>query len=571
MTRAVLLVDENDERRQALAEAFADRGVPLLQVRDAFDAMASLGRADFAAVVLGSQRQELTLRGLAQLARRRHPAVRLVVIRPGSSDASGVAARLGVSVDVIAEEEAADVSAGRVLELMSAPVDPFAAQPTTDEVSLSVDRALQAAAEGASPADAFDGDAEVTRPDAELAELSPPAVWDAPTFVAHKRSQGGAASAERSPPPSSHEPLLEGVFEEHTGPALLMGIFAQDLTGVLEVSGGAARGTLYFHKGEPVAADHPEGNQGLLADLEARALVPAALDIRFVPEGELLATLVAAGNVTGAAMHAFLGGFVRERLFELVGQREGTYRFVEDRRFLDVAPLVRMNPFGIILERRRQHTLPITLQEEHDLMLDRWIAPRPALRLAAEKLRPFTRGRRVDDIIGSGTSVRAFLSALGLEQLMGALVLATLVDALLVDLVAPPARAPAPAPVELAAAPPPRATPPPASEPVGETDAALREEILSLYMRLKPVSHPRQLLGVPVWADGQAVVEAYRRRMRELDPRRIPPGNARAPLVAKVEELRAKVMKAMEALQFQSGARPGAPLPDVPSDEGAPT
>src|SRR5690606_36668508 len=99
-----------------------------------------------------------------------------------------------------------------------------------------------------------------------------------------------------------------------------------------------------------------------------------------------------------------------------------------------------------------------------------------------------------------------------------------------------------------------------------------REEILSLYMRLKPVSHPRQVLGVPVWAEQGAIEAAYQRRMQELDPRRIPEGPSREMLVARIEELRAKVIRAMEAIQFQQGARPGSPLPPVqgPGDDSNP-
>jgi CheY-like chemotaxis protein len=565
MTRAVLLVDEHDERCRAVAAALGERGVPVLQVRDAFDAMASLGRADFGALLLGTQRRELTLRGLAQLARRRHPAVRIIMIRPAFIEANTVAATLGVAVDVIDDTTSPLEAAARVITLMSTPQDPFE-EPSTAEVSCALHEVPDAAAKEAFGA-GFTEEAEPTTPDML------DAVWDAPTFVAHQKSHQAAPSAPR-PSPLLREPLLEGVFTVQTGPALLMSIFAQDLTGRLEVSGGAAKGTLYFHRGEPTAADHPEGNEGLIKELESRSLVPAALDIRFVPDGELLSTLVAAGNVTGEAMYAFVAGFVRGRLLELVGQQEGTYRFIEDRRFLVVAPLVRMNPFGIILERRREDTRPDALQAEHDRMIVQWISPRPALRLAAEKLRAFTRGKRVDDVIGSGTSVRAFLAAIGLDELMGALVLATLVDALLVELVPPPTHAPAPAPVDLAP-PPPSVSPRPASPqpleepsaPESEAARALREEILNLYMRLKPVSHPRQVLGVPVWADRRAAIEAYQRRMRELDPRRIPEGPSRELLLARVEELRAKVMHAMRALQYQGGARPDAPLPDITSGE----
>src|SRR5690606_22735865 len=162
-----------------------------------------------------------------------------------------------------------------------------------------------------------------------------------------------------------------------------------------------SKGCRYFYRGEPVAADHERGDAGLLDELERHDLVPSSLDIGFVPEGELLATLVTAGNVTGEAMHRFVGDFVRRRLFDVVLRGRGRYRFVDDARFLEHAPLLHVDLPALLAEWERSRSLP---------------------------------------------------------------------DA-------------APAPVAL------------------DEDARVREEVLNLYMRLKPLSHPRQVLGVPLWAD----------------------------------------------------------------------
>lgn len=579
MTKAVLLVDDNDRRRGEVRAELDARRVPVLEVKDAFDAMAALGRAEFGAVVLGQNRRRLSLPGLCHLARRRHPNIRLIVLAAALVEPHTVHASMGLPVDVLDADLPPGGIAAQVLTLMARPLDPFEPQPTTDQVERAIADAIAEAAADEAPA--VDPN-ENTQPSARrpvapasdhdtVPDVTPP-VWDAPTLTSRSRS------TPATPTRATSEPLLEGVLDDDTGTALLMGVFAQELTGRLDITGGAAAGTLYFYRGEPVAADHADGNEGLLADLEKHNLVPESLDIRLVPEGELLATLVAAGNVTGEAMHRFVGGVVRRRLLELVMQRDGTYRFLEDRRFLDSAPLLRVNPFGIMLERRKSMTLPPDLQGQYDDIAGCFVTPRPALRLAGEKLRPFVRGARVDELIGTGIRVSELLRKAGLDELMGTLLVLTLQDGRLIEVSgALPQAGSVPAPVILADPPPPPALPEislPELEPVAATggevatptkesdeEARVREEVLNLYMRLKPLTHPRQVLGVPVWADKQAVEAAYQRRLQELDPRRIPEGPSRDMLAARIEELRAKVIRAMEVVQYQQGARPGAPVP----------
>ena len=72
-------------------------------------------------------------------------------------------------------------------------------------------------------------------------------------------------------------------------------------------------------------------------------------------------------------------------------------------------------------------------------------------------------------------------------------------------------------------------------------------------MRLKPLSQPRQVLGVGVDADEAAVAAAYHHRLSELDPRRIPEGSAQHILAQRVEELRRKVTSAYQTLMLQVG------------------
>jgi curved DNA-binding protein CbpA len=73
-------------------------------------------------------------------------------------------------------------------------------------------------------------------------------------------------------------------------------------------------------------------------------------------------------------------------------------------------------------------------------------------------------------------------------------------------------------------------------------------------MRLKPLSQPRQILGVSLDADEAAIDAAYRQRMIELDPERIPEGSARHILMTRIEELRQKVTGAWNTLKLSFGA-----------------
>jgi len=589
MQLAVLLADENASRRGAMRDALDRHRVPALQVSDAFEAMAALGRAEFGCLVIGDGRRRLSLRGLCHLARRRHPNLHICVLLPPLADEASARASLGVPVTVfdgaLGEEELVE----RIVALMKTPLDPLAEQPSVAAVD-------QAIAEAYADAEGPPAGAEATvapTPDPEPAPdvpMSPQTLVTAPPTAeappgdtlpdVAARPEWEAPSFGRPRKASRVDALLEGVLDAETAPALLMGIFAQELTGRLEISGGHGEGTLYFYCGEPVAADHVRGNAGMLEELEARDLVPAGLDIRFVPEGELLATMVTAGNVTGGAMMTFVLEHVRHRLLELAMQHEGTYRFIEDARFLDVAPLVRVNPFDVVLQTRRDTTMPTEVQTRADEIAAWWIAPRPALRLAAGKLSPFIGDRAIDEIIGECTKVKDFLDAARLDEISGTLLLDTLVSARLVELTPrKPAPRLVPEVVRLGDSQPnlrppqlhvPEASsgPVPAAAPDSLEEAALREEVLSLYMRLKPLSHPRQVLGVALHADTASVEAAYRSRMQELDPRRVPEAMTdREALVARISELRAKVMNAMEALQYQAGAPAGAALPSVTSDD----
>jgi hypothetical protein len=589
MSQPVLLVDENTSRRAALRDELVARGQPVLQVKDAFEAMAALGRAEFGCVVIGDARRRLSLRGLCHVARRRHPAIRLCVLLPAVADEASARASLGVPVDIVDGGAPETELAETVIGLTRRPLDPFEEQPSNAQVDQAIAEAYEerasveaAAAPPAAPEELSEPTVIDQRAPAAMGDTLPDVRASEPEWEAPGISSTPTPTPRPAPGPAvPHEALLEGVLESDTAPALLMGVFAQELTGRLDVQGGAGEGTIYFYKGEPVAADHARGNVGMLEELESRQLVPPNLDIQFVPEGELLATMVAAGNVTGQAMMRFVREFVRRRLLELVLQREGTYRFIEDGRFLDVAALVRINPFGVVLQTRRETMLPPEIQQRAEQLRGGFLLPRPALRLAAEKLRPFAKGKGVDEVVGELIGVEAFWEACGLDDISGTVLVDTLLDARLVELTdTAPTKPSVPAAVELTDSQPFLAVPqivladesvegaPVQEQAESPEEAALREEILSMYVRLKPLSHPRQVLGVTLWADEDAIKAAYRERMKEADPTRVPGHlSDKDALVSRLEELRGKIMRAMEVLQYQGGAAPGSALPALDEPE----
>jgi hypothetical protein len=78
-----------------------------------------------------------------------------------------------------------------------------------------------------------------------------------------------------------------------------------------------------------------------------------------VPQGQLLGSLVQKGLLTGQQMHEFMRELVRDFVLALANAATGAYRFDEDKKFLEVAPLLKVNPFGLILESRRRSMQPV--------------------------------------------------------------------------------------------------------------------------------------------------------------------------------------------------------------------
>lgn len=703
MHRSTLVVDDDDRRRRQIVQAFSQRGLRYLDVADAFGAMAALGRADFGVVVANEGRRTLSLRGLCQLARRRHPDILILVVHREGSDPAAIPEILGVPVEVLPPSTTAAELAALVSGALSDAVDTVrslkavqspSTQPNSDvdvDVEVVVDDdptvktrlapapppeetlRLSAAPGPARPAPAFDVDEPTLRlpaapaalpapeplppmplpqdterltvpqlatppsapplsvpgprlatppsqtgaPAPGLARGAPPAppaafeslptaprpvtavtqlrevtgtpepvrapapsMFDVITAPGAPFSLGADEPTERqmrspapapepppapapgqSPPAAAPEALLEGQLDGATGPALLMGLFSQELTGQLRVREGPAAGTLYFYRGEPVWADDPQGDAGLHRRLVQRGRLKPDAQLERVPQGQLLGSLVQKGLLSGQQMHEFMRELVRDFVLALANAATGTYRFDEDKNFLDVAPLLKVNPFGLILESRRRSLPPPELLSLSNTIADQFVIPQPGLVSAAEKIAPFVRGARLGRIIDGTRTARQIIEGGNLDMFMGTLVLVTLRDTRLISFEDAPhaaaeggvtltdaALSDEPREITLVDAEIP-------SVPEGSSEeAAVREEIFQLYMRLKPLTVPRQVLGVGLDAGLADVEAAYQARMRELDPRRVPEGSAQQLLAARVEELARKVTSAYQAVKLQIAA-----------------
>ena len=239
-------------------------------------------------------------------------------------------------------------------------------------------------------------------------------------------------------------------------------------------------------------------------------------------------------------------------------QTTGTYRFSEDKAFLDTAPLLKVNPFGLIIDSRRRRLPPPALIALGAEIEKKFLVPLPALQSAVEKLRPFVRGATASEVIDGNGTVHDFLNKVGLDPFMGSLVVVVMRDARLVSLEEQGRRQgialaehafTGELSQELTIVDSDQSS----SAATTAEEAQAREDIYALYMRLKPLSQPRQVLGVGIDADEAAIDLAYQQRMKELEPQRIPEGSAQQVLGQRIDELRRKVTSAYQTLKMQMG------------------
>lgn len=616
MSQVVLIVEKNDRIRAAIRQQFLARNVPTYDVSDAFDAMSALGRAEFGAIVAAAGKRQLSLRGLCQLARRRHPSVHIFVIvtKQQAADVEKMEAAVGVQgLKMVPPETTTEQLADRVIDAMRTPFQPQMVETTSPRAE-APQRSTSARAAAPAPPPAW------STPSDEGAPVAPPAVDlpadeqffpaatssapapldlgplpDVPADEPLSQPDGDpvrpplgaptmAPAPGAQPPVSAHadvpagvaidledvddledfdveapalEPLsqgvvLEGSLEGKVGAALLMSLAAQQFTGSLAIDSGAALGQLFLYEGDPVWATHPDGDAHLFEQLVRKGHLPPDLELAPVPAGQLLGHLTQTGHLTGKKIYEFMLAFVRDRVMALIGQEDGAYRFEEDPSFLEVAPLLKVNPFGLVLDSKRRTMTPDRLLTISSEMEWKYLYALPQLAPAVDELKPFTRDLNVAELIKGGRTVRSFCQKTGLDDLMGTLVVLSMVDARLVTIEEEMREN---TNVVLSESTNIRSTRHPSAE--GSLDAIggdasakeAQDRLMQLYMQLKPLTHPSHVLGL----DSQNVTptevqKAYQERMAALDPKLIPEGSAQAILQAQVGELRSKVEHAYQSL-----------------------
>jgi hypothetical protein len=366
-----------------------------------------------------------------------------------------------------------------------------------------------------------------------------------------------ASAAGHGAPEDEQAPLLEGGLEDASGPAVLVAVFAQGLTGRLQVQEGPAEGLLFFVRGEPVWAEDPRGDAGMFERVKERGLLSKDAVPPDAPEGQLVACLAQNGILSGQDVHALMLGLVRDRVMALCTQTVGSYRFFEDHSFLDVTPLFKVNPLGLVIEARRRLMSPDRLLAEGFEMEARYLHPGPGLKFAAPKLSSFARGKDLAALIDGMGTAEKFCRESGLEVLVGTLLILVLEDARLAFLSNEPKMVEE-SPVELDeeiekdegafADLPTVDTPMSDLLGVSPEDRQAQEGLLLLYARLKPLTRPDQVLGLVGNTNPSAAEAAYTMLMSTLQEYQT--GVGQDPLLrSRVDELKRKVNAAWNAVQ----------------------
>lgn len=489
-------------------------GLGLIVVPDVIGAMAAVGRADFRAVVVVepiAEGSSLSLKALFRIARLRHRTLALVVIGAASAH-PGLTA---LNVRFIPEPEDA----------------------------AALERAISAAMVEAGAR------LEPPRTDPDAGQGDEDEGFDDPTIL-----------DPRAPA------LLEGAMSAGVGAAVLAAVFAQELSGRLEVDGGPAAGTLYFAAGEPIAAGHPDGDDGLASLLIAAGLIERGQLPRFGADRPLLAELSRSDAVPAERLLAFLRGTVRDRVLGFVAQSDGHYAFFGDDTFMSSCVITKVNSFGLMLEARRRRMAPLDILRAQIAVEGKFVLAGVGLGRAAARLVRFAGGVDLSEKITGRTKAVDIIREVGLDPLMGTLLLLTLEDARLVTFAGEPqAEAPPPTSRHVTGS---RRFDLPSDVfdldgPTDPDDDPEQQRLSRLYLTLAPVNNPRALLDVREGATRDEVESAYEHSLQLISDA-APSAATRPALRARAELLRKKLTQARRALLNEED-------PDPTSRERAPT
>ena len=527
MRGKVLLFEPDEARRRAITSALAQHAVVTFEAPETSHAMAALGRAEFVALVATESTSPLSLKGMCLLARKRHPLLRIIILA-STKDRRTLLPEMGIGETFLDVSQPMGQLARAIVSTMLAPMlTPFDV-PTTDVVWETLERASQEQAR------------MKASPNARPPELVP-----------------DSSIPKHAPVPPAEVCSIVGDLADMGPSALLMTLLAQGVTGALHVLSPAAGGALYFYKGDPVWSPPSGGDVGMLALLLKKGLLPQGVHIPLLPEGLLISHLVAQQTITADGLRDVVANLVRERVAALLELRSGEYRFREERGFMDTAPLLKANIFGLILDAQRRRTGTVDPGTLLDRVGNMAAVAGPALEAASPVIKRFVRNNDIHAILERPVKVTDLITKLGMDRVSGGLMMAALVDARLVTLRR--ADLPPPPPTSSLEAPAPKkgsgfdipdtTISTEISDQMDPRMKTARNEVFGMYFRLKPLVVPHEVLGVPLNAPEPARQAALHAWMQRLDSNRVPAGPGADELKAHLEELRWKVTQAYLTLR----------------------
>ena len=346
--------------------------------------------------------------------------------------------------------------------------------------------------------------------------------------------------------PSTILPGKNGSFTPGSGARLLMELFVAEVTGRLVIEVDGARGTLFFLQGEPVHAATADADALVLGRLEERGALLTNARTKISPSLNLVAQIARHRLARPVPVLEALRDGVRDCARMILAARSGGWRFFPDVEFADCTPLTVVNPFGLVLEARRRTMAPDVLLHLGEELALKTPVPLEGFANVATRLRSFTGHIDLAAVVDGTVSAHEIYQRTRLDPIMGGLVLGTLAETGLVELHDRPRAlsmldkrqvpiSVLPLLVQADAA---------SLSTLAKLPERGANEILALYLELKPERDDSAILGVDVDAPPAAIERGYQARLAELDPRAVPPGRMRPYILARAEELRSKVERA---------------------------
>lgn len=587
MKKIVLIIEDDDRIRAALGKALRKSGFLTLSVKDIMDGMSALGRAAFDMVVVSSAQRKLALCGLCQLAQRRHPQIRILILAPETRERTFLQNKLACQVYFLDDKIERSVLLHHIKKifLLHPPekqiptIQEMAIDPIIDEKKNVPETSSPMPGDAPEPlvetvgitSDAESGD---------IPDLSPPlkdAGFQIDPLAVSVAAEGASGISGSSEGSSIHSPpqtinaeigkkddpendfatavLWSGEIENANMASVLTTIAVQQLTGRFEVTKESGVRSYFFLGGEPVWFDSADREESIWASLQKSENLPQAWRGRERPEGLLLPLLVNLNIMPGHALHAFLVSFFRGEVLALLRLGAGGYVFYDDQKFIGDVPLLKLNLFGLILQSYRDQHSPVEVLRQGDEIEWQYVLARPALVPASVLLKPFCRGLNLGAIVNGRRTMRQLVRKMEIDPLLGAMLFLALRKAKLIEFQD-------------------RAAVDENNVPLAETtgisfhdnrvphsdiqeeikstsqeDLAARDEIFSLYMRMKTLEHPYDVLGISKGASAEEMEHSFKHLLAQLSDDQVPAGSLQPLLLSRLFEIRKKVEWAYQLLR----------------------